>query len=178
MSATVELAELDPEARQRIVPSESETHFCVFHAASLDPSGEVSVPSRDGAEDAMSIYPDGVKQYSTTEVPALGRLLAAVEELSEAGIIKWRNHVDQTMAHLQLHLTNDWRSEKDDRSGIHIVVSRRHDGFDGGHETGIPMSNHSQMIVGGATKLLARVIDAYLDERRFIAGVNGPTDLK
>ena len=36
-----------------------------------------------------------MKEYSTSEVAAFRQLIKAILELTKAGVIKWRNHVDQ-----------------------------------------------------------------------------------
>ena len=52
------------------------------------------------------------KEYSTSEVPAFGQLIKAILELTKAGVIKWRNHVDQDRGTLRLNILSGWRCSK------------------------------------------------------------------
>jgi hypothetical protein len=87
-----------------------------------------------------------MKEYSTSEVPAFGQLIKAILELTKAGVIKWRNHVDQDRATLRLNIHSGMRCSKGPSAvgvevGGNFIVE--------GHDTGVGMPNYSLSIVAG-----------------------------
>ena len=99
------------------------------------------------------------KEYSTSEVPAFGQLIKAILELTKAGVIKWRNHVDQDRATLRLNILSGWRCSKGPSAvavevGGNFIVE--------GHDTGVGMPNYSLSIVAGdETKELNVLLRTY-----------------
>jgi hypothetical protein len=99
------------------------------------------------------------KEYSTSEVPAFGQLIKAILELTKAGVIKWRNHVDQDRATLRLNINSGWRCSKGPSAvavqvGGNFIVE--------GHDTGVGMPNYSLSIVAGdETKELNALLRTY-----------------
>jgi|SRR5579862_7883500 len=87
-----------------------------------------------------------MKEYSTSEVPAFGQLIKGILELTKAGVIKWRNHVDQDRATLRLNIHSGMRCIKGPSAvgvevGGNFIVE--------GHDTGVGMPNYSLSIVAG-----------------------------
>jgi hypothetical protein len=87
-----------------------------------------------------------MREYSTSEAPAFGQLIKAILELTKAGVIKWRNHVDQDRATLRLNVHSGMRCSKGPSSvgvevGGNFIVE--------GHDTGVGMPNYSLSIVAG-----------------------------
>lgn len=99
------------------------------------------------------------KEYSTSEEPAFGQLIKAILELTKAGVIKWRNHVDQDRATLRLNINSGWRCSKGPSAvavqvGGNFIVE--------GHDTGVGMPNYSLSIVAGdETKELNVLLRTY-----------------
>ena len=100
-----------------------------------------------------------MKDYSTTEVPAFGQLIKAILELTKAGVIKWRNHVDQDRATLRLNIHSGMRCSKGPSAvavevGGNFIVE--------GHDTGVGMPNYSlSFVAGDETKELNVLLRTY-----------------
>ena len=87
-----------------------------------------------------------MKEYSTSEAPAFGQLIKAILELRKAGVIKWRNHVDQDRATLRLNVHSGMRCSKGSSAvGVEVGGNCMAEG----HDTGIGMPNYSLSIVAG-----------------------------
>lgn len=86
-------------------------------------------------------------EYITSEVPAFGKLVEAIRELTEAGLFRWRNHVDSDHTTLRLKIFGLMRSPEYNRGAVGIEVG----GYRtlGGYETKVKMPNYSFAIVAG-----------------------------
>jgi hypothetical protein len=100
-----------------------------------------------------------MKEYSTSEVPAFGQLIKAILELTKAGVIKWRNHVDKDCATLRLNICSGMRCSKGPSAvavevGSNFIVE--------GHDTGVGMPNYSlSFVAGDETKELNVLLRTY-----------------
>jgi hypothetical protein len=83
-----------------------------------------------------------MKEYITSEVPAFGKLIAAIQELTEAGVFKWRNHVDKDSATLRLTIIGQMWSPAYNRDAVDVVVG-------GYFPSGRKMPNYSALLVAG-----------------------------
>ena len=116
-----------------------------------------------------------MEEYSTSEVPAFGQLIKGILELTKAGVIKWRNHVDKDRATLRLTILSGMRCSKGPSAvavevGGNFIVE--------GHDTGVGMPNYSDSFVAGdETKELNAFLRTYpvdtdeTDSDAFVAGI-------
>ena len=88
-----------------------------------------------------------MKEYITSETPTFGKLIEAIQELTESGVIKWRNRVDKDCPTLQLSITGEMRSPQYNRGAVCIEVGVYH--TNQGQKTRIKMPNYSASIVAG-----------------------------
>jgi len=112
-----------------------------------------------------------MKEYLASEKPAFGKLIEAIQELTEAGLIKWRNRVDKDCPTLQLNIIGRMRSPAYNRDAIGIEVGVYY--TTQGQKTRVKMSNYSVSIVAGdeAHKLntLLRTYPVDTDETDIVA---------
>ena len=112
-----------------------------------------------------------MKEYITSEVPAFGKLIAAIHELTEAGVFKWRNHVDKDCPNLRLNIIGGMRSPAYNRGAVAVEVGGYY--TVGGLPTGAKMPNNSMSLVAGdeAEKLnsFLRIYPPDTDETDFAA---------
>jgi len=100
-----------------------------------------------------------MNEYSTSEVPAFAQLVSGILELTKAGVIKWRNHVDKDCALLRLTILSGMRCSKGP-SAVAVEVGGNF--MVEGHDTGIGMPNYSASFVAGdETKELNVLLRTY-----------------
>jgi len=65
-----------------------------------------------------------LNQYLTTDIPAFGKLIDAIRELTAAGLLKWSNPAESDFATLRLTIRDQFHSPQYNCAAVGIQMDR------------------------------------------------------